>query len=276
MAGISGNASAAAPGADRRQPPSAQVTAGDWLVPLVPDLDRPVTLVTLPHVGGGPATFGDCARRLSPEIATWGLNLPGRQARFAEPPVTDLVTVVDAVVAALEQRARVPYVLFGYCSGAISAYLAAHAVRDRRLPAPAALVVASFPAPHRFRVTSGLPALPADEFWAEISSYGGIDPVLAAQPDYREIFEPALRADYALLADFRLPEQPVLDIPVFAFAGRHDRLTSGAELFDWAGYTTSGFRLDLLDTGHWVLDGVPGQVERILEDVCLRYAGCRS
>jgi medium-chain acyl-[acyl-carrier-protein] hydrolase len=239
-----------------------------WFVPLVEDADRPVRVLGLPNAGAGAASFTDCAARLAPRIALWGLNLPGRQARFTEPPRTDLHSLVDDVAKELHHYVDRPYVLLGNCSGVVLTYLLAHAARDMGLPAPKALVVLSYPAPHLAEPPRDLHLLPSDEFWEEIISYGGIPRELVSQPDYREIFEPAMRADHAVLAGFHHQSRPPLDIPVVVIAGRYDPVCGAEQLLAWRDHTTGMVSLHLVDTAHWVLQTAESDVVHIVDDVC--------
>jgi surfactin synthase thioesterase subunit len=245
-------------------------TGAPWFVELVADGGRPRRVLGLPHAGAGCTAFAGCAGALGGDIALWGLNLPGRQARFHEPPITDLDELVGTVTAALRGCADRPYVLFGYCSGALLAYLVAVEARRTGLPAPKALVVASYPAPDRAEPPRALHRLPAGAFWREIESYGGFSAQLLADPDHREVFEPALRADYQALSTFHYVPVPPLEVPIVALAGRRDPVLAGASLAAWSAHTSAGARWRLLDGDHWLLDTAGPAVARVLARECRR------
>lgn len=231
-----------------------------WFVPMVPDAERPVRLFAFPQAGGGCATFGACAALLRADTALWSVNLPGRQARFTEPPRTRLGPLVADLADDLAGRLDRPYALFGYCSGALLAFLLARAVTAAGLPSPHALIVASHPAPQRSRPPRTLHRMPAEEFWAELVSYGGVAAALLAQPDYREIFEPALRGDYALLADFVYEPGPPLDVPIVTIAGDADRAIDPDDVRAWCEQSTAGHTHASVDGDHWLLETAPAGV----------------
>lgn len=234
-----------------------------WYVPQVDD-DRPHRIIGFPQAGAGCATFADCASRLPETTALWAANLPGRQSRFAEPARTELAPLIDSLVNGLEPLLDRPYRIFGYCSGALFGYLLTHAATTAGLRTPDALVVASYPAPHRARPPRHLHELPSDEFWREILSYGGVHETIAAQPGYREIFEPPLRGDYALLADFVDRGVPPLDVPIIAIGGRTDPVLDVEDLTAWSEKTTAGCEVILLDGDHWLLDTAPDALAAVL------------
>ncbi|MFI5957628.1 thioesterase II family protein [Cryptosporangium sp. NPDC051539] len=243
---------------------SDHALSGPWFVPMT-EAAAPVRVLGFPHAGAGCAAFAGCVEELPPGVGLWALNLPGRQARFSEPSITDLDLLVDAVVRDLPAH---PYVLLGYCSGALLAFLVARAAADRGLLQPRALIVASYPAPHLARPAQDLHELPSADFWERIQALGGFPPVLARQPDFRAVFEPALRADYAAMAAFRYRSGPPLSVPIVAVAGERDDSLPEAHLHGWAEQTSAGFRLELVDGDHWLLEGGGAELMRVAAGEC--------
>ena len=240
-----------------------------WFVPLVENPDRPVRVFGMPQAGAGCSTFGDCAARLSDNAALYGLNLPGRQARFGEPGRTNLAPLVAELVEELRGFTDRPYVLVGYCSGAALAYLVARAMHAAGLPLPRALVAISFPGPQFTEMEQDVHTLPSAEFWNWITASGGFPPQLAAQPGFREIFEPALRADYELFAGFQYTELPRMPLDISVVIGRHDpALQNPIDLVGWSAQTSGTCSVHLVEGDHWLLEGAPDTVARLVEDAC--------
>ena len=234
----------------------------DWFVPLADPAAAARHVYAIPQAGGGLTAFGACAAALAPEVALWGLNLPGRQARFAEPPCTELEPLLSTLAGAAGQRE--PWLLFGYCSGALLAFLLARRMRAAGGPMPAGLIVASQAAPDLARPPATLHELPPDKFWAEIVSYGGVPPRVAEQPDFREIFEPSLRADYALLAGYRHRAEAPLDLPITVLVGAADPVLRPADLAGWRRHTTGPFAVHEVAGAHWLLDSESARVAEII------------
>jgi medium-chain acyl-[acyl-carrier-protein] hydrolase len=239
-----------------------------WFLPLATANRHAPRVLCLPHAGGGSTTFAEVAESLAPDAAVLALNLPGRQARFAEPPRGDLAPLIaeiaDQLAAAERQGGLPPYLLFGYCSGALLAFLLARALRERGASAPLALVAASYAAPDLVQVRTDLHTLPADDFWSEILSYGGVPATLLAQPDLREIFEPALRADYELLAGHVHADAPPFAFPITVVRGTRDPVNPSQALAGWSRHTTAAFRVETLPGGHWLLADQAPQVAALL------------
>jgi medium-chain acyl-[acyl-carrier-protein] hydrolase len=245
------------------------VSVTDWFIPLsfipLSDPDGAADHVyAFPQAGGGCSTFAALADLLAPDAAVWGLNLPGRQARFLEPPRTALDPLLDELAADLAPRGRP--VLFGYCSGALLAFLLARRLRRDGLAQPASIIIASYPAPDRAAPPKALHTLGGTEFWQEILSYGGVPDRVAGQPDFREIFEVALRADYELLAGYEYTDEPPLDVPITVLTGDADPVLQPADIEGWRKHTTGAFRTVRVPAGHWLLDGDLGPIAETLRE----------
>ncbi|MFC6564096.1 thioesterase II family protein [Actinoplanes utahensis] len=240
----------------------------DWFIPLS-DPDRATQHVcAIPQAGGGATAFAALSDELGPDIAVWALNLPGRQARFGEPVRTELEPLLDDLVTAFPRRA--PMLLFGYCSGALLAFLLARRLRRDGNRLPDGLVAASYPAPDRAEPTRDIHRLPGAEFWTEILSYGGVPERIAAQPDFREIFEPALRADYELLSGYHYRDEPPLPVPITAVSGTDDAVLRSADVDRWRTHTEGAFRSETVAGDHWLLENAPHEVAGLLRDSLAR------
>lgn len=245
----------------------------DWFVPLPRDGDPAggppaggrVRLVMFPHAGGGPASLTALGPGLPETVDPWTVNLPGRQARLAEPPRTDLEPLVDDLAAALPESVPAPYALFGYCSGALLAYLVCRRLHDAGR-APCRLVVASAAAPDVAAPPRRLHLLPTGRFWQELIDFGGVPPELADRERLRPVLEPALRADFALQAGYRHSPGSPMDIPVTVLSGRHDRSLTRGGLLGWRRQTRHRPQLRELEASHWLVEQAPAAVAAALAD----------
>lgn len=223
-------------------------------------------LYVFPHAGGGPGAVAPLAPLLPPEIEPWALDLPGRQARLAEPPRTDLEPLADDMAAALAggpPGPPGPYALFGYCSGALLAYLACRRLDGTARP-PVRLLVGSFSAPDVAVYLRRLPALPSGLFWERLLEYGGVPEEVAAREELRPVLEPALRADFGLLAGYRHRPGPPMATPVTVLYGRDDDLLTRGGLLGWRRQTAARPALRELPASHWLMEDAPGELAAAL------------
>lgn len=243
------------------------MTDAGWFVPLADDTTGDVHVAAIPQAGGGCATFAPIADRLAPQVTVWGANFPGRQARFLEAPCTNLEEVLDRLAGDYPTQGRT--VLFGYCSGALLAFLLARRLRARGGPLPVALVVASYQAPDVARPPRTLHKAEPDRFWSEVLALGGVPAPVLEQPDFREIFEVGLRADYALLSDYVFDEEPALPIPVIAVHGTADPMLRGDWVDGWSRHTAGSFHSVRTPGDHWILDNALDGVVDVLRQTAL-------
>ncbi|GAA3438035.1 thioesterase II family protein [Kutzneria kofuensis] len=234
----------------------------DWFVPVERRPGAAARLFVLPHAGAGPAAVAAFGAAVRPDIEVWALNLPGRQARQAEPPRTDLAGLTADLAAWLRRRDPRPYALFGYCGGALLAYLVAEQC------APTHLFVGSQAAPDVALIPRRLHALPGERFWEVVLDQGGVAPELAELVELRPVFEPAIRADFELYAGYRR-HGGRLDVPVTVLFGREDRALGRGALLGWRRRTTGRLRLADLPGGHWLLDDATAETAALVGDTVL-------
>lgn len=237
------------------------MSAPNWYVPLT--VDGPPRVFAFPHAGAGCAHFAELADELSPDIALWAASMPGRQARLREPPAQDLDALVGDLTNHLIAMTAQPYALFGYCGGALLAFLVARQLWNRGALAPAALVVASYEAPDIARRPRGLATLPSARLWQWLVADGAVPAGLAADESLRQVAEPALRADFALLAGYRHRSWPPLPCPATVCYGTADQTPRGAWL-GWRRQVSGPLTLEALPGGHWLLDEARPELAAVL------------
>jgi surfactin synthase thioesterase subunit len=235
-----------------------------WFVPLEPRPDAALRLVAFPHAGAGPAAVAGLLPWLPAEVELRAVSLPGRQARLREAPRTDLEPLAAELAAHLAPEAG-PVALFGYCGGALLAYLVARQLEAAGTP-PRRLLVGSFAAPDVAPPPGRLHLLPSDRFWERVVDQGGVPEELARRVELRPLFEPALRADFALLAGYRHRPAPPMGVPISVLHGRLDGSLSRGALLGWRRQTRHPLSLRELEASHWLLEEAPADLARALVD----------
>lgn len=220
------------------------------------------SLYCFPHAGGSPGEYVRWSDEL-PDVQLWGMHLPGRTTRSAEPAFTRVAPLVDAVLSAV--RFTPPFTLFGHSLGALVAFEVARELRRRDLPAPERLILSSCPAPPFPAPSRPVHTLPDDDLLAEIERRSG-DPLdhLRDDPVLRAAALACYRADFALLENHvHVPGRP-LDCPVTLLAGADERLLPDAEA--WAAYTGGPVERRLLPGGHFYFRTARPQTLSVLRE----------
>ncbi len=226
-----------------------------WFVNTVPAPDASQRVYAFPHAGGGCSSFTGLARQLGGRLQVRTLNLPGRQARFAEPPRTDLYPLVDDITTALaaEDDGR-PFILLGYCFGAYLAYLVTRALEERGAARPRRLVVVGSPPLDEPRPRIDVATAGTSAFWSALIGLGGVPEQVTAHEELRVALEPALRADIALIQELRPQDVGRVATPITAMGGTHDPDVEAHGLEGWARLSHGDFRVRTVTGGHWVLE----------------------
>lgn len=223
-----------------------------WITCPRPEPAARVRLWCLPFAGGGAAIWRPWALALAGFAELFAIRAPGREDRFAEPPMARWSELVAAIVENMAPYLNENYVLCGVSLGGLLAFEIARTLRARGLPMPRALVICATRAPHHPADRPLLHLLPDRELVAEVERrYGAIPPEVRDDPEVLALVLPVLRADLAVYETYAYAEAAPLDLPILALAGRHDRTVSPAQVRDWHAYTTAEAETDVLPGGHF-------------------------
>ncbi|WP_238412644.1 thioesterase II family protein [Saccharothrix deserti] len=227
-----------------------------------------VRLLCFHYAGGNAAMFRDWPRRLSPDVATVAVQLPGRDTRLDEPPHVHMGSVVAELLDLLDPLLDEPFACYGHSMGARVALALAHELRAKSRPGPRALFVAASAAPALRTPVRGWDE-PDEGLIAYMRDLGGTPSIVLERPDLLELFLPALRADLTVVATSGAPVRPPLDVPLHAFAGVGDREASPERMAAWREETTGPFALDVVPGGHFF---DPAGVERVFDVIATTLA----
>jgi surfactin synthase thioesterase subunit len=253
-----------------RTAPSAAADSGRWFRRYRATGSVHRRLLVLPHAGGSASFFHAWGTAFDPGTEVLVARYPGRHDRLTDPCVDSMKELADQVTEALLPLLDVPVTLFGHSMGASLAHEVALRLRDRHGVRPAALHVSSRRPPHRLN-PKRVHAEGDEALLEEVRRLGGTDEALLTDPDLREIFLPAIRADFTIVGTYGPRRAAPVDCPVYAYVGDQDPDVPVAEMSAWSDVARGAFRLDVLPGGHFYLvdrhDVLVGTVsDRLLAD----------
>ena len=224
-----------------------------WITRL-PRAVRPrIRLFCFPYAGGGAAIYRRWTELLPPEIEICLVQLPGREQRIHEQPMTDMAGVAVLTADAMAQYCDQPFALFGHSMGAGIAYETALAL-IRQNCVPFCVMPSARRAPHRPSRTPMRHLLPNDQFVEELKRLNGTPTGVLNSPELMEMMLPTLRADFQL-ADLYVSERPTkLPCPVVTFGGEEDAHVTFPELDAWREVSASEFNLRMLPGDHFFIN----------------------
>lgn len=208
-----------------------------WLVPTRPNRSAALRLFCFAYAGGGASAYMPWAKVLPAEVEIVSVQLPGREGRFHETPLTDLSQVMDGIAHAVGSNLDKPYMLFGHSLGALIAFELARRFVAYGRPLPRGLVVSGKRAPQKPSRRRPFARLPDAEFIREIADYKGTPASILENRELMELVLPRLRADATLFDDYRYRSSGPLPCPIVAFGGTDDPHVNDEELHGWSELT---------------------------------------
>lgn len=194
-------------------------------------------LLCFPFGGGSASFYRDWQAMLGPQIEVCAVQLPGREARFGEPFITDINDLLPPLVHAASDLFDLPLHLFGYSLGAGIAHKFA-TYCDTFYPnvrIVSLTACASSAAPeHRLRSST----MNDEQFMDYIMGLGGLPDEVAANPGLRAIALRTLRSDFTLSESINLADSDPVSLPTLAIGGDADPSVPVSGLQAWSSKTT--------------------------------------
>jgi surfactin synthase thioesterase subunit len=223
-----------------------------------------VRLFCFHHAGGAASMYRKWAEELPPEVDTFAIQLPGREFRIKEAPLTKLETILQEVLRVLEPRLDRPFAFFGHSMGATIAFELARELRRRGARQPVHLGVSGRIAPHlrsRFRPVQQLSDA---ELVTQLRKAGGLPDYILNEPELMAHVLPLVRADYTLVDNYQYVPEPPLACSISAFWGQGDVLATQDEVSQWRQHTAGSFTQHGFPGDHFFLAHARPDVLRIL------------
>lgn len=242
------------------------MTASDpWIVRPRPNPRARSRLFCVPCAGRGASLYRGWPELLDRNTELCAIQLPGRENRLREPPLTQMADAADAIAEALEPYLDLPFAFFGHSLGAILCFELARRVRRRSGIAPLHLFVSGRRAPQRPDLRPVLYTLPDARFIVEIRRrFNGIPREVLAEPELLRLLLPVLRADVEMLETYQFKSAPPLDCPITAFGGTEDGDVRDEDLEAWREHTKANFTTMLFPGDHFFIQTAAQELLRII------------
>ena len=210
-------------------------------------------LFVLAHAGGSAYNYYPLAQKLQHSEFHF-LELPGHGQKMSEPLLTSFPEAAEYLYAEMQNalKSGEQYSLFGHSLGSLMAYELTHMARERGNAMPLQLAASGHPGPSVPGKRKGIHTLPREDFFNQLESLGGISDSFRAEPRLMDLFEPILRADFALVSSYQHREPRPLPVPIQFIYGSDEDLTE-ADINAWRVETAGAFRIHCLTGDHFYL-----------------------
>lgn len=228
-------------------------------------------LFCLPFAGGGVAPYRLWFKSLPDDIEVHAAQLPGRESRLSEMPLSSIMAMVDIVVPAIEAVSDLPYAIFGHSMGSLIAYETTIALEHRGVRPPSRLFVSARRAPDEPDTWSPIHALPEPAFLDELQMrYGAIPEPVLAEPELLELLLPVVRADIRAVETYWPSSGTATRVrcPVNVYGGDADTHPLPAQLPDWQRAAVDPVRVRVFPGDHFYLNT---QREALTADIAAQW-----
>lgn len=214
-------------------------------------------LVCLPFAGGGAGIYAGLRTALAGELHVQPVQLPGRETRFGETPLSTWDDVDAFLSAEVLPRLTPRTVLYGHSMGALVGH------RLCLLAESAGLEVAGLcAAAHRGPDTVekfGVADMSDQDLLELLVDMTG-NPLLEDLPQdlLADVVLPPVRADLHLCETYRPDPSELLRVPVLALTGTRDGAVGSAH--GWAAWTEGPFTAREVDGDHFFVRDNPAAV----------------
>jgi surfactin synthase thioesterase subunit len=122
-------------------------TTGPWVRRFTPRPKARLRLFCFPYAGGGASLYRGWSKALPLEVEVCSIQLPGREDRLREAPITSISLLVQALSYAIRPYLDRPFAFWGHSMGALIAFELARQLRREVMPEPGHLFVSGRGAP---------------------------------------------------------------------------------------------------------------------------------
>jgi medium-chain acyl-[acyl-carrier-protein] hydrolase len=243
----------------------------NWITCPRPNPGADLRMFCLSCAGAGASMYRAWASHLPASLEVCPVQLPGREERHREPPITSLLGLSRATAREMTPFLDRPFVLFGHSMGALLAFELARTLRHALGPVPVALILAAYSAPQS-PPRAPIHHLPDAEFIDEMRKLQGTSEAVLQNQELMAFVLPTLRADFQACDTYRYAAEAPLDCPIVIYGGLEDREVGVEGLDAWRSATSGPFERVMLPGNHFFIQS---QRDALLADIGRRVAHSR-
>jgi medium-chain acyl-[acyl-carrier-protein] hydrolase len=214
------------------------------------------TLVCFSHSGGSANAYQKWNEVMPQRIEILALQLPGRENRLSEPPVSSLSLLMRQMgqeVGPFFRKLDRPFAFFGHSLGGLVAFEFARELRRQNQNLPESLIVSCTHAPQFQEDEPPIHGYPDDLFLKEVMDYKGTPPEFLKHPELVDLFLPILRADFALRETYVYKEEASFEFPIRVYGAYSDTELKLPGLEAWSVHALGDFKIRMFEGNHFYL-----------------------
>ena len=220
---------------------SSAELSSPWIISPQPRPQPKIRLFCFPYAGGGASAFRRWASELPSTVELICIQLPGRESRFREAPISHLPTLIQQLKPAILPYLSVPYAFFGHSMGALIAFELARSLHQADHPLPQHFFVSACCAPNLPRHEPPRYTLSKPDLITELRRLKGTPTEVLNDDEWMDLLLPVVKADFEVVDAYVYHAQSPLPLPITILGGQEDPEVSLEELLPWQKQTSSEF-----------------------------------
>jgi medium-chain acyl-[acyl-carrier-protein] hydrolase len=224
-----------------------------WFKKYRHDANARIRVFCFPYAGGSASIFDGWESSLPPWADLFALQSPGRTVRFAEKPIANLRQKVAILAEEIQPYLDVPCVFVGHSNGALVAFELGRELQRRGQTRLRHLVLSAKRAPHLPKNGPPIHDLPYPEFVAKLKELKATPAEVLENEELMQIFEPMLRADFALSDTHPFQAVPRLESAATLFWGEHDVDVPKDDVLAWREHVAGEVAFEAFDGDHFFI-----------------------
>jgi acyl transferase domain-containing protein/surfactin synthase thioesterase subunit/SAM-dependent methyltransferase/acyl carrier protein len=230
---------------------SQEEQGNQWFPSLSTSSTSQQRLFCFSPAGAGASLYQSWLNKFPENIEVCPIQLPGRENRLSETPLTRLKPLVENLAAAIEPYLDRPFAFFGHSVGGLIAFELTRYLRKNSQEQPSCLFVAASRPPQLPDLSNPLHNLGDAPLLEALQRWQGIPAAIAEDESAIKLYLPTIRADLAVLETYFYRQEEPLDCPIVAFGGLEDPTLNKGELTAWQQQTRRQFTLKMFSGNHF-------------------------
>ncbi|WJG09758.1 alpha/beta fold hydrolase [Aliiglaciecola sp. LCG003] len=240
-----------------------QTNSANWLKQSLVQTHPSLRLFCIPFAGAGASAFNQWQHLLSADVQLNAIQLPGRENRFAEPPINNMQELISQLEQIVMPYTDEPWAVFGHSMGAAIGYELIRSLEARGCNPPAKFITSAKTPPNIALNHEPIANLPDELLIQVLAERYGAD-ISAGQRELLELMLNTLRADFQLIENYNVDERGSLTTDILALCGSQDNSVSYQQMLGWSEYTKGQFQIEVIEGPHFYLQSARQQLTSLL------------
>lgn len=230
-----------------------------WVVCPAFASQAPLRLFCFPYAGGGASIFRAWPIHLAAQAEVCPIQLPGRENRLKEAPVTQMRVLIESVASALlPYLDDKPFALFGHSLGALLCYELVQFLWEKHALSPVCLFVSGCRAPHRQSIylnaiKKRVCSLSDAALMERMHKLNGTPQAVLRDNELIKLLLPVVRADFTLAENYSYIEGNKFNCHLSVFGGTQDEEIQKDDLLAWRELTSGQSIIRMLPGDHFFM-----------------------